>query len=129
MPTNYEDVLDVQDIINRVESLREDHGDHTPESRYCPGHSEHDEFEALVALLGELKGNGGDYEWHGDWYPLTLIRDSYFTTHAQELAEDIGALSQNLQWPLNHIDWEMAANELQSDYMSVEFGGVRYWTR
>ena len=32
-------------------------------------------------------------------------------------------------WPYSCIDWEQAAEELQQDYMSVEFDGVTYWMR
>jgi hypothetical protein len=46
--------------------------------------------DTLYDLLAELRGNGGDHEWRGDWYPVTLIRDSYFTEYAQSFAEDIG---------------------------------------
>ena len=32
-------------------------------------------------------------------------------------------------WPFNCIDWEKAAEELQQDYMSIDFDGVTYWMR
>jgi NAD(P)-dependent dehydrogenase (short-subunit alcohol dehydrogenase family) len=48
---------------------------------------------------------------------------------AQQLAEDIGAISREDKWPLNCIDWAEAARELQVDYSSVTFGGVDYWIR
>ena len=65
----------------------------------------------------------------GDWYPVTLIRDSYFQDYAQELADEIGAIDNKIGWPNTCIDWEKAARELQWDYSSVEVNGVTYWTR
>lgn len=113
---NYEDLLDVRDIIDAYEEARDDE-------------DEQDRATELQTLLDELKGNGGDHQWQGDWYPVTLIRDSYFIDYAQELAEDIGAINDNAAWPYNCIDWKHAANELQMDYTSVQFNGVDYWYR
>ena len=90
---------------------------------------ETEELETLEKLLEELKGRGGDEQWEGDWYPVTLIRDSYFEDYAQELAQDIGAVNEDADWPNNCIDWEKAARELQWDYSLVEFDGVDYWYR
>ena len=120
---NAEDIINVRDIIARVEELREerDSGD--------PIASELDELETLEALLEDLKGNGGDEQWEGNWYPSTLIRSSYFKTYAQEFAEDIGAVDSNATWPNNCIDWDRAARELQVDYSSVDFDGVKYLYR
>lgn len=87
------------------------------------------ELETLEALLQELSGNGGDEQWQGDWYPIVLIRDSYFEDYARELAEDCGMVNDNASWPNNCIDWEKAARELQWDYSTVEFEGVTYWYR
>lgn len=121
----YQDVLDVRDIIVRVEELEGD--EH--EARDDMTDDERVEYDALNALLADLKGNGGDEQWRGDWYPVTLIRDSYFEDYAQELAEDIGAIKDDAQWPANCIDWERAARELQQDYSSVEYNEVTYWYR
>lgn len=63
------------------------------------------------------------------WYPVTLIRDSYFEQYARDLAEDIGAIPDDAQWPCTCIDWEQAARELQQDYTTIDFDGVDYWTR
>jgi hypothetical protein len=116
--TSTSDFLDVRDIIERVEELEESE---EPEDA--------EELAPLQALLDTLAGTGGDHEWRGQWYPVTLIRDSHFETYARELAEDIGAIRADAQWPLTCIDWEKAAWELQTDYTSVEFDGVTYWYR
>jgi hypothetical protein len=86
--------------------------------------SDWDEYRALKAFAEEAEGYCSDWR-HGE----TLIRDSYFETYAQELAEDIGAINANASWPNNCIDWEQAARELQTDYTSAEFDGVTYWFR
>jgi antirestriction protein len=124
---NSQDILDVRDIIARVESLE----DTIPQSDIdnlieSEGATE---LVALRELLGDLAGNGGDEEWGGDWYPVTLIRDSYFKDYAMELADDIGAVDNNARWPMTCIDWNQAARELRMDYSSVEFDGVTYWYR
>lgn len=116
------DIIDVRDIIERVEELEQLLGEMTQEQA--------DEYTALSSILEDLKGLGGDEQWRGDWYPLTLIRDSHFRDYAEELAYDIGAVPQvALQWPMNCIDWEQAARELRYDYSGVEIDGVTYWTR
>ena len=113
------DVIDVRDIIARYEELDEmDDGLPDAEERY-----------QLSVILTEIKDTGGDEQWRGDWYPVTLIRDSYFKEYAQELAEDIGAVDVNATWPNNCIDWEHAARELRHDYTGVDVAGVTYWTR
>lgn len=62
---------------------------------------------------------------HGE----SLIRDSYFEEYAEQLADDIGAIDRNAKWPVNCIDWEKAARELQYDYTEVDFDGEAYWIR
>lgn len=88
-----------------------------------------DELAELESLLNDLKGMGGDHQFEGDWYPASLIRDSYFKDYAQELAEDIGAIPADAKWPNNCIDWDQAARELQYDYSAVYIGDIAYWCR
>lgn len=57
--------------------------------------------------------------------PITTLRRN----NAQELADDIGAIDSNAKWPLNHIDWEAAAEELKMDYTEVNFNGTTYYIR
>lgn len=114
------DVFDIRTVIGRFEELERDEDRDEEDSR---------EYETLRSLLENLAGSGGDEQWRGYWYPVTLIHDSYFKEYAQELAEDIGAIDRNSTWPNNCIDWERAASELQTDYSSVEFDGDTYWYR
>ena len=111
--TNREDVIDSRDVIARINWLEDTEDE-----------DEQAELKALLALQEEAEG------YCPDWQDgATLIRDSYFQTYAEQLAEDIGAIDPKASWPLNCIDWEKAASELQYDYTSVEFDGVEYWVR
>jgi len=75
------DILDIQDIIARYEKLEAiDPRDELGER----------EFTLLKDILDELKGQGGDEKWQDDWYPNTLIRNSYFVEYIQELCVDAG---------------------------------------
>jgi len=83
------------------------------------------ELKTLQALADEASGCA-------DWqYGETLIRDSYFQQYAEELADDCGMVDAKVssRWPYTCIDWERAAEELQQDYTSVEYGDVTYWIR
>lgn len=136
--TNSDDLIDVRDTIARVEELREESkfwnarsdADDTVQSGVTGDDvtAEADELAALEALLSDLAGNGGDEQWEGDWYPVSLIRDSYFVEAMRELVSDIGDLPRDIPTYLE-IDWEKTAANLRMDYSSVEFGGVTYWYR
>lgn len=153
--SKFDDIIDVGDVISVFEALddeREGLVDTLNECREAADSSPDDvgyrkdvldaseavaewmeanreEYESLRDLLSELKGAGGDEHWRGDWYPITLIRDSHFERYAEELADEIGAINSEASWPNNCIDWERAARELQQDYSTVEFDGVTYWYR
>jgi hypothetical protein len=121
-----DDIIDVRDLIARVEALGNCAAADAPNFGDT---EEGEEFAELTNLLASLQGAGGDEQWRGDWYPVTLIRDDYFRTYAQELAEECGMISENAAWPARCIDWTQAARELRMDYTSVTYAGVTYWTR
>lgn len=124
-----DNIINVSDIMIRVEELESERDayptdadtlwDQTDESR---------ELAHLESLLDDLKGNGGDEEWRGDWYPVTLIRDSYFTEYAQELVQDIGDLPNGIPSYIE-IDWEATARNIRMDYTSIDIDGETYWYR
>lgn len=62
-------------------------------------------------------------------YSPVMVHENYFTEYAQQLADDIGAIDADAGWPLMHIDWEAAANDLKIDYTDVTFGGHTYLWR
>ena len=149
--SNTDDIISVSDITDRVEELREELQEamdaneegHNFEDLstyieavrkdWSAAHAhrmidEADELAALESLLDDLRGNGGDHQWEGNWYPATLIRDSYFTDYAQELCEDIGDLPRNFPSYIE-IDWEATARNIRMDYSCVEIDGIDYWYR
>lgn len=128
------DIIDVQDIITRVQELRAERDEYnekmgTPDAWDGVPDEEPAELSMLDGILSELAGYGGDEEFDGDWYPVTLVHDGYFQEYAQELAEDCGMVDTSASWPMNCIDWEQAARDLQMDYNSIEICGATYWYR
>lgn len=65
-----------------------------------------------------------------DWkYGEIFINADYFEDYARELAEDLGIVNSDAEWPNNHIDWEAAADELLIEYTSFEIDGQTYYAR
>ena len=149
---NAEDIIDSRDVIERIEelegereSLQQDVEDAEAAVIEADGIDSEDaeaaEATAREALddwdnseeAGELrilKALAEEGEGYSDWeHGATLIRDSYFETYAQELAEETGAIPADAAWPNNCIDWEQAARELRMDYSGIDFDGVTYWVR
>lgn len=120
-PTAADDIIDSRDVIFHIDDLRDD-------LENAETDDEREQIESdlapLLALAEEAEGEIPDWE-----YGEVLIRDSYFTDYAQQLAEDVGAIDREAAWPACHIDWEAAAESLRMDYTAVEFDGVTYWAR
>lgn len=139
--TNDADILDSRDIFARIEELEEEKEsalENVPESEYgnpdnqawaeWEDSDEYTELKHLEAFIEEFKGYGGDEQWRGDWYPVTLIRDSYFAEYTEELLKDCGYISNDFpSWI--EIDWEKTAKNVLQDYTSAEFNEVTYWAR
>ena len=139
------DVIDLRDITDRFETLedeltaaQEETGDSGPLDEWVTSVASNDthdlqdeanEFILLTNLLDDLRGYGGDHQWRGDWYPGSLIADDYFIEYAEQLAEDIGAISKDATWPNQFIDWDSAADALKEDYSEVEVDGKTYQYR
>jgi hypothetical protein len=150
--SNSDDVIDSRDIIARIEELQNMQAEWEcpgcgatiqPAPEYYTewkGHADTCEYEgeipdgledyereelvALLALQDEAQGYSEDWK-----YGSQLIRDSYFTDYAKELAEDLGYTNREQSWPFTHIDWDAAADELKQDYTEVDYDGVSYWVR
>jgi hypothetical protein len=113
-------ILDLGDIIKRLEELRGDLADSLTDG------TEMDEEDAEELKILEVVNDEG--EGYGDWgYGVTLINESYFTQYAQELADDI--CESTSRWPHCHIDWEAAAKALKDDYTTVEIDGTTFYYR
>lgn len=82
-----------------------------------------EEFNALESIVDECSGYG-DFE-HGE----TLISEEYFPQYAEDFASDMGAIDRNANWPLNHIDWNAAADDLKTDYTATEIEGTTFYFR
>ena len=116
------DIIDVRDIIARVEELREMNNSEE-ESRSI---EENAELETLESLLSDLCDNGCDEQWEGDWYPVTLIRESYFEESMDEMVADCYDMPKNLPCFITvTLDYEM----LKQDYTECEFEGDTYYYR
>lgn len=140
------DIIDIRDIIERVEELeseREALEESANEERDDDEQNEgleakaeleswdednKEELDTLNGLLEELAGNGGDHQWKGNWYPVTLISDSHFVDAMRDLVQDIGDMPKEIPSYLE-INWEKTAENLQADYSSVEYEGTTYWYR
>jgi hypothetical protein len=153
----FEDIIDSRDVIARIEELKEERQalvDEVEAARECVGfhhngevdqdgeYPEHEEFRRCIDELEEwdasdeadelraLEALASEGEASADWRcGETLIRESYFEDYAQELAEDLGMIPSNIEWPCNCIDWKQATRELRQDYFSVEFDDVTYLIR
>jgi hypothetical protein len=124
-----DDLIDVRDVIKRYEEL-ESQRDDASTLRVWKEESpeEYEEFDALDSLLLDLKGRGGDEQWRGDWYPITLIHESYFVEYCKELCADIGDIPRELPSYIA-IDWEKTSDNLKVDYSEVEINGHTYLYR
>lgn len=117
------DIIDVRDIIARVEELEGE----MPDGDDARNWEDADEYATLTSILEDLQGQGGDEQWRGDWYPVTLIAESYFIEYAQELVcevENLGDLPHYVE-----IDWEATARNVAMDYSTVEVDGIEYLFR
>lgn len=141
--SNRADMIDSRDIVARIVELENERDDYTldvedvedahdatnitdADRRAAGVDANEDDAAELDALLALQEEASSSPDWpHGE----SLIRDSYFRTYAQDLAEDIGALPKDHSWPASYIDWEAAADALKQDYMSVDYDGVEYWIR
>lgn len=147
-----EDIIDVRDLISRFEELENELSPITDledeiesldpekdkeeirtakeelEKKHNELEEEEEEFEQLKSILEELCGNGGDEQWRGDWYPITLINSDYFTEYTEELLKDCGYIPNDLpSWI--EIDWEKTADNVKVDYQSIDIGDEEYYYR
>jgi hypothetical protein len=127
---NAQDVLNSRDIFKRIEEL-EDIRDSLLENNTLAEWEESDEYIELAQLRDFINGfrdYGGDVEWRGYWYPVTLIREDYFVDYTRELLEDLGYIPRDFPaWIA--IDWKKTAEDFKQDYISSTFDGVTYWAK
>jgi hypothetical protein len=119
--SNTADIIDSRDIIARIDELESYYN-----AEAFADNLDEDEREELLVLksLAEEAENVCSWE-DGE----TMIHDTYFREYAEQYADDIGAVGTENQWPLTHIDWEAAADDLQQDFSSVDYDGQTFWVR
>lgn len=119
-------VLSLESITNFYEELESFDRNALPEADL----KELDrEKEAVENFLLKARDGAPEEKWRDVWYPDSFIRNDYFYTYAQELAEEIGLIPADEGWPFNHINWEQAAEELKLDYRSVSLQSFEFWYR
>lgn len=147
-----DDVIDVRDLIERYEELEDelsaitdiedeieslDPKDDKEEIRTARENleakqkeltSEQEEFDQLQKILDELKGNGGDEQWRGDWYPVTLINSDYFTDYTEEMVKECYEFPREIPWWIK-IDWEETAENVKVDYTTIDIEDETYYYR
>lgn len=152
---NNQNVIYSRDVIARIEELEAERADLTEAietAEYeleCANDTEDSgaiaDAESVLALAREalqefdddddangeltaLKEFASELEGYGDWqHGETLIADSYFPQYAEELARDLYDLPDH--WPIDHIDWEAAAEALKIDYTSADLDGETFYMR
>lgn len=138
-------ILDVRDLIEEFEAeedtlqnefnqlLKDDpkFAEQYDESDFEEWAENHEgEYLRLKRILKQLAGYGGDEQWRGDWYPVTLIREDGFTDYCRELLQDCGMLPNNLPSFIEfNINWDGVTDDMKQDYSCVEIDGDTYWYR
>lgn len=118
------EVLDVRDIIERFEHIENTYK--YTEDTNAWDEDDLSEYKTLEAILDDLKGNGGDEQWRGDWYPVSLIHESYFTEYMTDLIKDCYSLDVP---HFVEVDWEATADNCKVDYTFITIKGTEYWYR
>ena len=105
-----------------------------------PGDEDHEKYRDDAQA--ELKDFLGEYETELDGLQEVinedlsddnspLIREEYFAEYAEDLADEIGYIERSMKdkWPFTCIDWSDAADELKSDYSTIDVCGSTYYYR
>ena len=145
--TGREDILDSRDISERIEELTKLRDEIRFENELPDwinqdedGYKDDDdgkiglkwdelwdctpEGEELEELVNFCDLFDGWREWKDG---MEFIADDHFEDYARQYAEEIGAISGEERWPCSHIDWQKAAEDLQTDYTSAELFGETFW--
>lgn len=112
-----EDVIDSRDLIEAAHALRDEIEE---EERKAT----EDEARFLAEFDAVESAGIPDFP-----YGEALIQVEYFTEYARQLAEDIGAIDREADWPLAHIDWDAAADALKQDFTDVVLFETAYYAR
>lgn len=119
-----EDVLDSRDLEDVIDRLETEQSEAIEDIH--DGSWDDTDGATMLDALRELRAATEGEGWTDG---IVFIRDAHFEDYARELADDLGLLDNDTQWPHTCIDWQHAARELQYDYSAVSIGGVTYWYR
>jgi len=146
--SNKDDVIDSRDVIERIEELaltqiqvfneqQSIEGDDDmciEEDDYNNNHFrnwlkegegidiDRDELILLLELQDQCE-ELSDWE-HGE----TLVHADYWVDYVYDLLRECGDLPKEIPHYIK-IDWEATANNIEQDYMRVDFGGEEYLIR
>ena len=100
------DILDKKDEIKELQKITiEEFG-------------EEDNYQELDTLSCEVDG------WNSG---VTLIPRDEFADYIKDMLEGDGIISRDLPWYIeNAIDWSQVADNMESDYSTVDFRGDEY---
>ena len=108
-----EDIITGDDISDAIAALREENN-RTEENTAT--------LKVLIEARKEIKST---IYSENDFTSVTLINDNYFESFIREQVygdhEDLDA------WPFKHIDWEQAAEEIASDYHTLDVEGNTFY--
>ena len=136
-----DDLIDVRDVISRVEELRSERDSVQEDIDNAVDDLEVDaaegameawaadnaeELSTLESLLENLCGCGGDEQWEGDWYPQTLIHENHFESYMDQMLDDIGDIPKDLP---SYLTITVDYDALKQDYSEVEYEGETYYYR
>lgn len=135
--TIHADQIDLREITDRVEELRNDRAAYVEENENALdpigawnelNPEDYEELADLEKLLDETRGNGGDHQWDGDWYPGSLIAEDYFETAMDDMIDDCYGDQYTKNLP-SFMKLTIDYDALRMDYTEVEFDGVTYLYR
>lgn len=145
--SNKDNLIDSRDIIDRIKELAKfqievfneqqsiegdddlqiDEEDYTHEHfrhwlNEAPSDEDREELKTLLALNDECENLS-------DWtYGETLIHSSHWVQYVEDLLIDCGDLPREIPHYIA-IDWEKTADNIEQDYMRVDFDGEEYLIR
>lgn len=136
-----DDIVNISDITDRIEELREEReacqiydeddcetlDDEALDAAFMESDSDSaEELLNLLEIMEELRGQGGDEQWEGNWYPQYLIAESHFEDYMDEMIEDCYNLPKDLPSFMT-ITYDYVA--LKMDYSEIDIEGNTFYFR
>lgn len=115
--TNTQNILSLLEVTWRYEELSAN------ENRTVEEEEEFQVLDNLALQLDAIRGERTAWQYNAS---LKMVRASHFPVWARTEGRDRSGLRPDDVWPLNYIDWDAAAVELQQQYAEVYLAGVTY---